>query len=391
MIILLGEKNLHPAKLLNPRQIHAGRCHPALSFSTKSGHLRKVFRMLRITAIVLSASLLLLACGRKDKVPDVSGIQVDLELVRFEKDFFALDSLRPEAGLDALQAKYPGFTEDFVERILGIPWNDTSEMKSRALRQFLSDYRPILAEANEATGDFSVYQQEVRKALQYVKYYFPAYPLPRRLITFVGPLDAYAEGQVGGYGDIITPEGLAVGLQLHLGSQSPVYLTQQGQQLYPTYISRRFDPAYIPVNCVKNVVDDLYPADVTGKSLLEQMVDKGKRLYLLDRFLPETADSLKIGYTADQLEGCVKNEGLIWNFFTQNNLLYETDPQKIKSFVGDGPKTPELGDASPGYIALFTGRQIVRAYMAEHPDTSPQQLLSLDARTILTESKYKPR
>ncbi len=347
--------------------------------------------MLRITAIVLSASLLLIACGSKDKAPDVSGIKVDLELVRFEKDFFALDSLQPDLGLEALRTKHPGFAEDFVERILGIPWNDTSEMKRRALQQFLRDYRPILAEANQATGDFSAYQQEVRKALQYVRHYFPEYPLPRKLITFVGPLDAYAEGQIGGYGDIITPEGLAVGLQLHLGSQSPVYLTQQGQQLYPTYISRRFDPAYIPVNCVKNVVDDLYPGNVTGKNLLEQMVDKGKRLYLLDLFLPGTADTLKIGYTADQLEGCAKNEGLIWNFFTQNNLLYETDPQKIKSFVGDGPKTPELGDASPGYIALFVGKQLVRAYMNEHPETSPQQLLALDARTILTESKYKPR
>jgi hypothetical protein len=347
--------------------------------------------MLRTTLIVFASGILLFACGRKDKSPDVSGIKVDLELVRFEKDFFALDSLQPEAGLEALRAKHPGFTEDFVERILGIPWADTSEMKSRALRQFLSDYRPILAEANEAVGDFSAYQEDIRSALQYVKHYFPSYPIPRKLITFVGPLDAYAEGQTGGYGDIITPEGLAVGLQLHLGSQSPVYLTQQGQQLYPTYISRRFDPAYIPVNCLKNVVDDLYPGNVTGKSLLEQMVDKGKRLYLLDLFLPGTADTLKIGYTADQLQGCEKNEGLIWNFFVQNNLLYETDVQKIKSFVGDGPKTTELGDASPGYIALYVGRQLVRAYMDQHPGTSPEQLLNLDAKTILTESKYKPR
>jgi uncharacterized protein YjaZ len=82
---------------------------------------------------------------------------------------------------------------------------------------------------------------------------------------------------------------------------------------------------------------------------------------------------------------------LIWNFFTENNLLFETDAQKIKSYVGDGPKTVELGDESPGYIALYTGRQIVRAYMDKNPKTSLKDLLSLDAKTILNESKYKPR
>jgi hypothetical protein len=112
---------------------------------------------------------------------------------------------------------------------------------------------------------------------------------------------------------------------------------------------------------------------------------------MLDKLMPQTADTLKIGYTANQLKGAEKNEGLIWNFFNENNLLFESDAQKIKSYVGDGPKTVELGDESPGYIALFTGRQIVRAYMEKNPGTSLKDLLALDAKTILNESKYKPR
>jgi hypothetical protein len=293
--------------------------------------------------------------------------------------------------VEALRAKYPQFTVDFVERILGIPWGDSSGMKYRALKQFLADYRPIVAEAGQSMADFSFHEKEVKKGLQYVKHYFPSYALPEKLITFVGPLDAYAEGRTGGYGDIITPDGLAVGLQLHLGAQSDVYLSPQGQQLYPTYISRRFAPEYIPVNCMKNIIDDLFPGLPGDRTLLDQMVDKGKRLYLLDLFLPATPDSLKIGYTARQLKGSAQNEGLIWNFFLENNLLFETDIQKIKSFVGDGPKTPELGDDSPGYIALYVGRQLVKAYMEKFPETPLDKLLQLDAKTILNESKYKPK
>jgi hypothetical protein len=59
--------------------------------------------------------------------------------------------------------------------------------------------------------------------------------------------------------------------------------------------------------------------------------------------------------------------------------------------VGDGPKTPELGDESPGYIALYMGRQVVRTYMEKFPETPLDKLLQLDAKTILNESKYKPK
>ncbi len=244
--------------------------------------------------------------------------------------------------------------------------------------------------ADKAIPDISAQEKAVREGLQHVKYYFPGYKLPTQLITFIGPMDAYAQGATGGGGDIITSEALGVGMQLHLGRNSSLYTSELGQQLYPSYVSRRFEPNTIPVNAMKNIVDDIVPPS-KDQSLLGIMVDKGKRMYLLDLFLPATPDSLKFGYTAAQTKGVQENEGLVWNFFVENNLLYETDVLKLKSFVGDGPKTTELGDGSPGYIALFTGRQIVKAYMDKFPDTKLQELLSLDAKKILTGSAYKPR
>ena len=52
------------------------------------------------------------------------------------------------------------------------------------------------------------------------------------------------------------------------------------------YISRRFKPDYIPVNCAKNIIDDLYPDESKTSALIDQMVDKGKRLYVLDLLTP---------------------------------------------------------------------------------------------------------
>ncbi len=324
-------------------------------------------------------------------MPDVSGIAIDISTQRFEKDFFAIDTGNLPVSLIRLQNKYPGFAKDFLENILGIPMSDTNPDTAPAIKKFIADYGPVKDSVNKLFTSFAQQETDIRHSLQFLKYYFPEYPAPEKLITFIGPMDAYFQASTGGYGDIITSEGLGVGLQLHLGRNSIFYTGELGRQLYPQYVSRRFEPAYIPVNCMKNIIDDIYPDQTAGKSLIEQMIDKGKRLYVLDRLLPNTPDTLKLGYTADQLRGCISNEGLIWNFFVENSLLYETDPMKIKSYINDSPKTTELGDESPGFISLFTGRQIIKSYMEKFPDIRLQELLSLDAGKILSDSNYKPR
>ena len=346
--------------------------------------------MNRITSSILLILTLFVACKGGRKGPDVSGINITLTTLRFEKDFFAIDTTNPGPGLLALQQKYPGFSADFFANILGIPPQASESDKLFAVRQFIHDYSPVKEVADKTIGDMSKVEKEVRTGLQYLKFYFPEYKAPGKLITFIGPMDAYAEGATGGYGDIITTDALGVGLQLHLGAQSTYYTSEIGQRLYPTYISRRFEPNAIVVNCMKNIIDDMLQV-TNDPSLLGIMVDKGKRLYLLDQLLPDAADSVKTGYTSEQLKGAFANEGLIWNFFVENNLVYETDPQKIKSFVGEGPKTDELGDGSPGYISLFTGRQIVRAYMDKFPKTTMKELLALDAKKVLAGSAYKPK
>jgi hypothetical protein len=342
--------------------------------------------------LIVLTGLYLSACNSGVKAPDVSGIRVDLATHRFEQDFFALDTHRLASSIQQLEAKYPGFTNDFIVNILGIPIVQESDtMAERLLKKFIKDYSPIKDTADKVFRDFENINKEVKKGLAYAKYYFPQYRLPTKLFTFIGPLDALFQASLGSYGDIITNDGLAVGLQLHLGKNYSVYHTEMGQQLYPDYISRRFEPAYIPVNCMKNVIDDLFPERVTDRPLIDQMIEKGKRLYILDKLLPFTADSLKIGYTQKQLEGCYENEANIWNLFLQNNFLYSIDPAVNKNYLQDGPKTEELGDASPGFIGLFVGWQIVKKYMDKHADLSLGELMGADSRKIFEEARYKPR
>ncbi|RYY28675.1 MAG: hypothetical protein EOO04_08140 [Chitinophagaceae bacterium] len=335
-------------------------------------------------------SILLAGCGGNDQ-PDVSDIKINLELQRFEKDFFAIDTTALDAELKKLQAKYPVFLGDFIQKVLGLPPLAAGVPETRLMiTKFISDYRPIKDSVDKVFKSFEDPSLAITDGLKYVKHYFPAYKTPAKLITFIGPMDAYFEAATAGYGDALTTDALIIGLQLHLGQNFSVYKSEMGQALFPAYISRKFAPEYIPVNAIKNIIDDIYPENTVGKTLVEKMVDKGKRLYLLDKLLPNTHDTLKIGYTDRQLKGSFDNEGLIWNFILTNSLAYNTDPSIIKGYIGEAPNTAELGEGSPGYIGLFIGRQIVRKYMEKYPKTTLPELIGLDAKKVFELSKYRP-
>jgi len=333
--------------------------------------------------IFLASFIFICACSCKDKknIPDVSGIKVQLDVERFDKDFFSLDTNNTEASLTALQKKYPAFVNDFLYNILGIEPSPDSVTKK--LSRFIHDYKPVYDSVQVVFASDEKLQKEIATGFQFVKYYFPEYKLPSHVITFVGPLEGYA--------NVLTSSGLAVGLQLYLGKDFTAYHSDYISEVYPTYQSRRFEPQYIPVNCIKNIIDDIYPETNTDEALAYQMVEAGKRLYTLDHLLPETADSLKTGYTHLQLEGCYENEGMIWNYFIQNNLLYAKDPSVMRDYMTDGPKTEMLGESSPGFIGQFVGWQIVKKWMSDNSKKTLPELLHTPAKQIFEEAKYKPK
>jgi hypothetical protein len=346
--------------------------------------IMKYFFSILVVAILAS-------CNSGEKIPDVSDIKVEITTKRFEKDFFTMDTSNMDASLTKLQNEYPEFFPDFLEGLLGI---DSKMIQSGeanlAIKSFRNSYSQLYDSSKIVFSDFSNNVKEIKSGLQFVKYYFPSYKLPTQIVTFIAPLDASFKTSFGLQGDIINSNVLGAGLQLHMGSNFSFYNSEQGQQLYPTYISKRFEPNTIAINCMKNIVDDMFPEKVIDKSLVQQMVEKGKRLYLLSKFLPREDEFKIIGYTKEQLKNVYKNERVIWDLFVQNNLLQTIDENIIKNYIGESPKTQELGDASPGNIGAFAGWQIVKKYMQKNPELSLQKLMATDNDVIFQEAKYKP-
>jgi hypothetical protein len=327
----------------------------------------------------LAMAFLLAACNSGDKTPNVSNVKIDLVTERFDKDFFALPS-------KDLNKKYPEFMGYFYEFVLGASQDDDADVKTA----FAKSYQPLHDSVQKVFGDFTKYEAEIKQGLQFVKHYFPEYKLPTKIITFLGPLDASFKTSFGLQGDIITNNAIGIGLQLHMGQNFSYYQSAEGQQLYPQYISANFTPATISVNALRNIVDDMFPEKLDEKPLVQQMVEKGKRLYLLRKFLPKVDEYLLIGFTKTQWQQSIEREKQIWAMFSQNGSLQSIDDNIIKTYIGASPKTQELGDASPGNIGAFAGWQIVNKYMKENSKTTLPELMAMDADALFQAAKYKP-
>ena len=324
----------------------------------------------------------LLSCNTKNKIPDVSSQNVQLKTRRFEQQFFTLDTNNIMPQLDKLIAAYPSFGENFMGTILGIDPKWPVDTTAAYIKQFITYSRNIYDTSQKYFKDFSPYENEIKKGLQFVKYYYPAYKIPTKIITYLGPTD--------GYGDILDDEVFYIGLHVHLGKDFPLYKSAMVQETYPEYVTARFTPEYISINCLKNIVGDMYPEKTEDKRLLIQMVEKGKRLYLLQMFLPENDEHTIIGYSASQMKDCYAHEAAIWDLFVQNNFLQTADNNLIKNYVTDGPKTQELGEKAPGNIGSFAGWQIVKKFAEKYPNIKPDSLMKIDDEKIYVEAKYKP-
>jgi hypothetical protein len=342
--------------------------------------------MYRTSAALLLPLLFLLAgCGHDDSRPDLSGIAVpEIHIERFDTAFFDLDSNHIKEGLYRLDQEYPDFTGDFVGNILGAgPLSDTSMLAFEAARQFLVSYLPIRDSLKSKYQRLGWLEQELQQGFRYIKYYFPRYTLPKRVVTFIGPMD--------GPGVAVTTNDLAIGLQSYAGKNFSFYLTGKGQDMYPGYISRRFEPEYIDANCMSALAEDIFPDSSDGRPLIEEMIIKGRYWWLAAKLMPDAPDSILTGYSQAQLNWCAANEGEIWGYFLQNTDLYTIDPDILKNYIGEGPKTLGMPDPSPGNIGAWVGRQIVSKYIEGHPQLRPVDLMRIPPRAIFEGCRYKPR
>ena len=330
----------------------------------------------------------LVACDNQKNTPDISGIQLNLGIQRFDEDFFTLDTASLQSGLATLQSKYPVLLPVFLENIVGVT-------NPEGINTFYRLYKPVFDSSQNIYKDFNPVKGEIEKAFRYVKYYFPAYKAPAKIVPVVGPMNTLNDMAKMNNGDLtpnfIGPGFLGISLQFYLGKDFSFYKADYFiNNVAPLYRSRRFDREYIVADVMKVISDDLFPDKSNTMSLIEQMIEKGKRWWLLDKFLPGTPDSIKTGYTQQQLNWCEENEGLIWSYIIKNEDLHTINTVTIQTYIGEAPFTQGFSqEYSPGNLGSWIGWQIVKKFAENNPALKPGEVMTTTPKQILEEAKYK--
>lgn len=305
--------------------------------------------------------LLLIGCVKKNKLDiDVSNIQVNTVVKRFDKAFY-----RPDANLNKLKQEYPYL---FPYQTPDSIW--VQKMQDKDEQELFSETHKLYSNFNDETG-------AITDLFKHIKYYYPSFN-PPTVITLLTNVD-YDSRVI--YADSL----LLISLDMYLGKESNIYAD------FPNYIKQNFTREHLVVDVAQEIAKVQVPLS-SDRTFISRIIYEGKKMYLLDAYLPNLSDAEKIGFSQEQITWANLSDQDIWKYFVQNKLLFSTEPELSRRFIDLAPfsKFYRANDnETPGRIGVWFGWQIVRAYMS-HNNSTVQELLKTDNDEIFKRSKYKP-
>jgi hypothetical protein len=247
------------------------------------------------------------------------------------------------------------------------------------LNSFVQDknVKSVQQDIDSLYKDFSVYEEQIKRAFQHYTHYFPAKTIPQ-IITYNSGFN---------YAVITDSSYLGIGLEMFLGDKYPAY-KQLG---LPQYKISAMTNKHLVSSVMLGWVSTEFELEQASADLLTEMVHQGKLMYVLDALMPDEKVEIKINYTAEEVEWCKANEKQVWFYFIDNDLLYTKETKEIIKYMGEAPFIQGFPDGSPGRVGHWIGWEIVKAYMENNKEVSLINLIQeKDAQKILNKSKYKP-
>lgn len=339
----------------------------------------KVIKIRHIYLTLVSAFLFTLnSCSDEPRNDySLSDIPEQTSVARFDKDFFAMDPQNLPNDLAKLAGKYPEFYDFYTQELM--KWPDSLiAYNSRILltHPTVKDLRDTI---NMVFGDFSDESEILQTAFKRFHHHFPELKVPK-IIT------AFAEFS---YPTATDQNLLILCLELYLGEDYPYY---PGLGL-PEFKIRRMNKHYLPKFAMEAWYDQQFGDIPIGNRFLDHMIAEGKKLYYMDLMLPELADTLRNGWTKDQMAWLENNEFQMWTYYIDQQYLYNTDFQAFGDLLIDAPFTAaaNVPPESAPRIGAYSGYQIIKKFMKENPEVSLGDLMAnVNADLILKESGYRP-
>jgi gliding motility-associated lipoprotein GldB len=317
--------------------------------------MRKYFFIFSLITILFSCN------SKQENQVDVSAIKVDFSIDRFDVDFYATT----ENSLFKTKEKYPLF---FPKNTPDSVW--VNKIKNK-------EEQELFAETQKVFSNIDFLKNDLEQLFKHIKYYNPAFKSPK-VVTLLTNIDHQNKVLFNG-------EYLLISLDVYLGEKHEFY----GD--YPSYIKQNFEKENIVIDAAKAIIPK--GNQINDRTFVNKMITEGKKLYLLDKYLPLMSDYQKIGYSAEKNNWAIENEEQVWRYFIENKMLFSTETNLNKRFLEMAPfsKFYRSEDTlSPGRIGAWIGWQIVRSYM-KHNDVSLQQLIKTPSEEVYKKSKYKPK
>ena len=322
---------------------------------------------------------LLCGCGNKYQYIPKDIEPVEVEIVRFDSALLAVRTDSVKQDVMQLYADYEAFMPLYVEGVLRLPMADTAYF-SEQLAHFLADTTMGFAQTNALAkkkfANVDSLQEALNTGFSRLHYLYPEWEIPT-VFLFVSGFNSTV---------IYYEDMLGVGVDMYLGSDYPYYdqvvYDYQKTTMQKEYVVRDVMSMYLAYNIAYNS---------KYNRLLEQMIFRGKQLFLLSQLLPDAPAWQVIGYTEEQWAWCEHYERAIWNRIMEKRDLFKTESSVLSSYMNEGPFTAEVTQDSPGRLGLWVGWRIVDSYMRHNEEVSLYDLINEgDAQKILEQSFYKP-
>ena len=351
----------------------------------QSTKFRRLFIVMRRVLVIITTAAFFLqlstSCRRNPLNVNISGIELELKIKRLEKDLFTANPNDIPDMIPYLELKYDDFIRLFGYVINIGEMTDTSW--SYDLVRFCTD--KLNYEVYENTvqlyPDLKNLEKGLTDAFRHYKYYFPSKIVPGIYSCITGFNNS-----------IITGDSvLAISLDRYLGSECKYY---KELKLY-NYQTARMNPVNIIPDCMYGWATSeweyntmKYPQD----NVLSEMIHEGKLMYFVRCMLPEAGEDHIFGFNQDQYKFCTNNEGRMWQYLIENNLLFNSEQLTIRKLTGDAPFTSYFSKESPGRAAVWIGYRIVRSFMTKNKNTSLEELMkNTDIQSILENARYNPQ
>ncbi len=311
---------------------------------------------------------------------------VDVEKISGEFNFipfhYALDTVKAQNIYDdmkQLEKNYGDFSDFYFCQILQLGNPESAGFVDK-LDEFI-DYcnaNSVFTDVRKTFSDTIALKKMFEQGVKHYRYYFPNEQVPD-VFTIVSGFQESA---------FPTDGIVALSLEKYLGSNYPAYANLG----FTNYERKKMVKEMLPVDLFKTIALIKYPKDEKyACDLISEMIYQGRLQYFLNAILPNTADSLRWGYTNIQYLWVEKYEEDIWNVLVDKKLLFITDVHEIRKFTGDGPFTTPFGNHSSPGCATFCGYKIVKSYMKNNPKISLEQLMEIkNMMDIYNNARYNP-